>query len=381
MDTARIGLMRCGAKQACEDMAAIASIDPHAVYHEFVCPGGPSLIRHWNGMNSLKSSILRRSRYSAHTHLEAASNSATLVRLAGRCLFSHAKLPLTTDLIWPNHLNRLRIEAKLSGKNLHVVPIRNLIANGATVDEVLNQIAIAYSDNSCDALFLTAISSDGIRLPIEAVVKKTSAIRPPRLTVVDGAQEFAHLNKKSDEPICDLYLFGSHKWLGAYYPLGLMSLGLKKSREFIIRTRDRMVANGDLCDPLLANVFCSSSCDRYETLDLKPFFAISGAIHCLPNLEFSDEELLQNRMLFLDAARSHRWVVDELAPQFRTGICSIHQESASFQSPSKLEQHFYSRGLIVSGTRRGTIRASMPRTRFNENDLEKINSALRSLSS
>ncbi|MEM9409810.1 MAG: aminotransferase class V-fold PLP-dependent enzyme, partial [Planctomycetota bacterium] len=337
LDTARIGLMRCGARQACEDMAAIASIDPHTVYHEFVCPSGPSLIRHWHGMDALKKKVLDRVQFSAHTELEAASNSATLLKLAGRCLFSKANNPLTTDLIWPNHLNRLQTEAKLANKKLQVVPLREQIVNGAAVGEILAQIVEAYSRNHCDALFLTAISSDGIRLPIEDIVNKLRGIHLPKLTIVDGAQEFTHLNQKSDKPVCDMYLFGSHKWLGAYYPVSLMSFGLARSKEYILRTRDRMIANCDLSDPLLANVFCSNGSDRYETVDLKPFFAVSGAIHSLLDADLDDDVLQSNARLFLTVAQKNRWRIASVAPEFRTGICLIQQDSKNCLAPRKME--------------------------------------------
>ena len=127
LDTARIGLMTTEARQACDDALVLAEHDPSSTFREFSSDKQSSSIRHWSGLGGLRENVLQRIDCPTHHRLLTATNSASLLALAARCIFSLARKPLVTDLAWPNHFERLEIEQRLTKNQLCVAAIRNRI--------------------------------------------------------------------------------------------------------------------------------------------------------------------------------------------------------------------------------------------------------------
>ena len=97
--------------------------------------------------------------------------------------------------MWGNHLRFLQHEAWRTQNEIVVVPIRQHLDDpdfGA--DKIANCVANAFADQQCDSMFLTAVSSDGIRLPINKILSRIDQ-RKIRQVFVDGAQEFAHVGE------------------------------------------------------------------------------------------------------------------------------------------------------------------------------------------
>jgi selenocysteine lyase/cysteine desulfurase len=65
-------------------------------------------------------------------------------------------------------------------------------------------------------------------VPVQKIVFEIERSAEVRFVVVDGAQDFCHVGSDLSGDCADLYLAGSHKWLGGYNPLGLAFYG--KSR-------------------------------------------------------------------------------------------------------------------------------------------------------
>ena len=106
-----------------------------------------------------------------------------------------------------------------------------------------------YRRQGCDGLFLSAVSYEGVRFPVGALVELLSLGRAPRFVAVDGAQALGHA--PLDLHSCDLYLAGSHKWLRAGLPLGMAFGPRPNSRGLLRMLCEEMIAGMELDDPLL----------------------------------------------------------------------------------------------------------------------------------
>ena len=381
LDTARIGLMTREARQSCDDAMALAMCDPAHAFREFQSSRDSHVIRHWSGINQLRDDILRQVAIPTHDRLLTASNSASLLALASRCLFSLAKNVLVTDLIWPNHFAGLENERRLSSGEIAIAKIRNPIIDGADLDSIVSRIANEYEQHKCQALYLTAVSSDGIRLPIDKIVAAISTVRSPRFIVVDGAQEFAHFDTVSSGPQVDLYLFGSHKWLGAYHPLSLATFGRLDSVSTIVQLLSRMITIGEIKDPTLK---CSldEEFEYRETISLLPFFSLAGAIKSNQEnrLRSSTWARFNNLDSLSKLVRALGWKerLERLGNEFESAISIIEPRSTT-QSPATIQRRLGAANVSATVLPDGAIRTSMPIQPFTCSDKERLADALGSL--
>lgn len=381
LDTARIGLMTPEARQSCDDATALAMRDPVRAFQEFRSNGNSPVIRHWSGIHQLRNDILQQVAISTHNRLLTASNSASLLALASRCLFSLAENVMVTDLIWPNHLAGLEHERSRSSGEIAVARLRHAIIDGASIDSIISRIASKYTQYNCQAIYLTAVSSDGIRLPVDKIVSAISKVRPPRFIVVDGAQEFAHFDAVSSGPQVDLYMFGSHKWLGAYHPLSLATFGRFDSAAIILELLSRMTTVGEIKDPTLK---CSLE-ERFEyreTISLLPFFSLAGAIKSKREhlLRSATRARFGNLRSLSKIVHGLGWKerLERLASEFKSAISIIEPRSTS-QSPTTIQRRLGAANVSATVLPDGAIRTSMPTQPFTSVEKDRLTKALRSL--
>ena len=73
-------------------------------------------------------------------------------------------------------------------------PVRDAVFRDAVpADELIARLAALYRRRSCDGLFLSAVSYEGVRLPVAGLLKALEHAGP-RLVVIDGAQALGHAN-------------------------------------------------------------------------------------------------------------------------------------------------------------------------------------------
>src|SRR5262249_4537789 len=130
-------------------------------------------------------------------------------------------------------------------------PVRSAVfRDGLSAQELTAMVVAHYRRHGCDGLFLSSVTFEGVRLPVQAILACLSRGTAPRFVVVDGAQALGHVPEPLDR--VDLYLAGCHKWLRAGHPLGVAFAPLRGSAGFLRATREEMVRSGDLDDPLLS---------------------------------------------------------------------------------------------------------------------------------
>src|SRR5262249_49570965 len=204
-----------------------------------------------------------------------------LMKFAARLLFHPCRNVLTTDLDWPPYAAVLSAEARRAGRVITEVAVREDIVSGRlTEGEVVDRLCDRFARSQCDGVYATAVSNHGVRLPVEQLVRRLEAAHAVRAVVVDGAQEVCHVGPELGAGYCDPYLAGCPQGLGGYHPLSIAFHGRERSRGRVETILARMLARGDLDDPLLR--FSSRLEDGTpeatgETVNLAPLFSAQGA--------------------------------------------------------------------------------------------------------
>lgn len=366
--------MTIGAKQACDAAGQIARENPRRLFQEIVEPTG-RLIPHWQGIPALQRQLADNFAV-LHKTVEpptetsqlrsfAASNSAVLMKIAARSLFSVGRRLLVTDLVWKNHLRLLKREARRTTNTIMFAPVRQHFSNPEfDADQLAQCVANHFVRQQCDSLFLTAVSSDGIQLPISKIL---AAIDPTlvRQVVVDGAQEFGHVSNCQLGDKIDAYLLSSHKWLGSHHPLSLMVYSNRNSTSQLEKTTMRLIETGEIDDSLLkfwsAN-FQSGSCQYDETVNISPLIAFAGAINDLNENQRRLANRQQNICTIRDlfASQSWRFRSDNLHQSLQTGI-ELVTPSTNKILPAHVENQLSSHGVEATVCN-NSVRISLPTT-------------------
>jgi hypothetical protein len=397
LDTARLGRMSPGAQEAHRHFIRLAGEEAGSLsFEQFLRWGAQSWpdelrsryagLADWQGISALKQSLRRLAGVLPDLPLLLGGRSAQLMKFAARLLFHPCENVLVTDAGWPAYQIILERECSARGRRITQVSVRAaILGEQATQEEIVSRICSAYHRNHCDGLFLTAVSNEGICLPVERMVREVRSRRQPRLVVVDGAQDFCHVYPDLRHECCDLYLAGCHKWLGGYFPMGLGFYARRGSQTVVERVLDRMVRDGGLDDPLLtfSQQLEDNALDGYtETLNLAPLFSCQGAIadahrYC-PEVSHQFQGRLSNARVVAEAAQGTSW--RPLLPDaaFRSGILLLRSERAEARqaSPETLRASFHRNGLALTAYEGGFIRLSMPPTPWNGRDLDLIRHAL-----
>jgi selenocysteine lyase/cysteine desulfurase len=252
-----------------------------------------------------------------------------LMRLAAELLAARCTRILVTDLEWPGFVRILSEQLTSRSCSLLSVPISKLVFEpGSSSASLAHHLATCYRDDSCDGLFLSAVSHIGVRLPISEFTEVIGSGHKPRFVVVDGSQAIGHLPSPLTLIPSDFFIAGSHKWLGAYRPLGIALVGDRAATG----CREKLpepVLRGRIDDQLLAYLTGAENGSGEpfsETVDPSGLFAAGAAIalaqtHASQELRYT--VLRDNADFVADGSRHTGW--DPLRPDssLRTGILHL----------------------------------------------------------
>ena len=374
--------MTIGAKQACDAAQLISHENPRLLFQEIVEPTG-KLIPHWNGIPDLQhqlDDLFTGDVTNYPLQSLAASNSAVLMKIVARNIFSVSRRLLVTDLVWGNHLRFLQHEARRTQNEIVVVPIRQHLDDpDFDADNIANCVANSFTAQRCDALFLTAVSSDGIRLPIEKILTRIDQ-RKIRQVFVDGAQEFAQVAECQMNEQVDGYLFSAHKWLKAYHPLSLMVYGNRRSASQIQMTLERLIDYGEVDDPLIrfwnSHVLPGAG-QRDETVNFLPLVAFAGALSDLekrlPKTSLRKQNIERIRDLLDD--RIWRFRSEHLHPSLQTGIEILTRMTKTTGQTKRAEHRLSANGIEATACGVNSVRLSFPLSELSQSDTAVIANA------
>jgi hypothetical protein len=390
--------MSSGAQEAHRHFASLVGEEGGSLYFEqFLrsgCDAWPEPLRRryaglsaWKGVAGLKHSLRTLAGVHPDLPLLLAGRSAQLMKLAARLLFHPCENVLVADTGWPAYHAILERECRDRGRTITQVSLRDaILREQAAEDEVIALLRSAFRENHCDGLFLAAVSNEGVRLPVEQIVRTVRSCGQLRFVVVDGAQDFCHVYPDLRHECCDLYLAGAHKWLGAYYPLALGFYGRRGSQLVVETVLKCMTEDGCLDDPLLRFVsqLQGEALDGHaETVNLAPLFSCHGAIADAagpgPAGPRSFMQRTDNAQRAAEASRGTGWSPLLPGPAFRSGILLFQAESREArQAPSQvLRERLHERGLALTAYGDGVIRLSMPSAPWSGSELELLRDALR----
>ena len=399
LDTARLGRMNLRAHGAHEDFLRLCRDEGGSAHVEDLLRQGfdawPGSLRRryasladWGGVEGLKRSLRTLTGTGPETEVLLAQRSAQLMRLAARALFRRCTRVLHTDLEWPGYLRILRAEGTRVGRDAVCLPVREKVfRDRIAADELARLVAAHYRRQGCDGLFLSAVSYEGIRLPVGALVELLSLGRAPRFVAIDGAQALGHA--PLDVHSCDLYLSGSHKWLRAGLPLGMAFAPRPDSRGLLRMLCEEMIAGMELEDPLLSltREIERDALEPYgETVSLAPLLTLAAATAAAIGDPDSPERRFRTRLgnggELAEVAERTGWHPQLVDGSLRSGILLLRAGSADVQAapPGPLRSRFQRAGLALTAYPDGVVRSSLPPVPWEDADLDQIRSTLRACS-
>jgi hypothetical protein len=379
LDTARLGQMCPEAQQADRDFARLAGEEAGSLYYDLFLRAGfyslpPSLrsrypgLSDWSGVSSLKNRIKTALGLPAKRALLLANRSAALVRLACRALFRRCENVLVTDMLWPAYRTTLEEECRQGRRRLTTALVRDpILRDHISQAELVDRVVECYSREDCDGLFLSAVTCQGVRLPVPKLAWAVSTVRRPKFVVVDAAQAVNHAPLRLTDPYCDFLIAGCHKWLRAYHPMGLGFCCRPQADTFIAEISAEMTKQGQLDDPLLRFTWEleNECCEAFsETVNLAPLFTAAAAVGRIWRSprgrkdEFDRQVANTDRVVEVTDATGWKPVRPD-AP-LRSGILLLQARRPETCSalPDSLRFAFRRYGLALSAYAGGLIRTS-----------------------
>lgn len=396
LDTARLGLMSPGARRALCDHARLGGDEGGSSrFDRFLRHGTEAWPAHlrsrypglagWRGVGALKQSLRTLVGSPPDLPVLLANRSAELMRLAARLLFLRSRTVLTTDLGWPAYETILEAEARRTGRTVSKLAVRRPVyEDGLTPDQFAEFVADEAVKRRCDALFLPAVSSDGVRLPVERVVRAVEARRELTFVAADGAQDFCHVGPDLGRDYCDLYLAGCHKWLGAYHPMGLAFYGRRRTRTLVETTLAGLSEAGELDDPLLrfSGQLESGHLDGVsETVSLAGLFSCQAAADDVADggLAVDGSSVRAgNHQAVADLASAAGWQPVLPDAGLRSGILLLRPEREHLAETNgdALRSRFLDLGVALTAYDGGVVRLSLPGQPLGPDEIAIVRSAL-----
>ncbi|MBX9623131.1 MAG: hypothetical protein K2X82_04890 [Gemmataceae bacterium] len=395
LDTARLGRMSPAAQQADRAFAALAGEEGGSLYFERLlrdgaeaCPtAGSRFPGHAArpGVSGLKRTLRVLAGSEPELPVLLSSRSAQLMRLAARLLFRCCRNVLVTDLGWRPYHAILEAEGDRVGRRVTTCPLRDTVFSArASAADVVTAVVDRYSREGCDGLFLPAVSHDGVRLPVCELVRGVGAAREVRFVVVDGAQGFCQVATEVGSDCYDLYLTGCHKWLGGYLPLGVSFYGRRRSRAVVETTRDRMIASGELDDPLLrfTGQLEEGRLDGVsETVNLAPLFTCHGAatdqLATGPVAGSLLDGRVENVRLVGDLSCDTAWEPLPVSESVQSGILLLRSKRDDVRAApaDATRSAFAERGVTLTAYDRAVVRLALPDRPLAERESDLLHEA------
>lgn len=331
-------------------------------------------IRKWEGVTGLKSLLCRFAGAPGHSRCELSSRSSNLMRFAAKAMALRCRNVLVLDLCWEPFQKIAQREFRRSNVTVSIMPLRRVAtAASASASEVTTAIVNEYVDRDCDGIFLPAVSHDGVRLPVDTILREIRSVLPTTFAIVDGAQALGHVGTNTGISTANVFLAGAHKWLGAGMPLGI---------AFIARDVRRLCYPLPSRDPLRRFVEGIEHATRTgnETINVWPLFACHGALQDAvekAHIENSFKERRWNSAHLRASLSATSWEVQPFHPELSSGIEILRPRAlASRHDHGLLRSRLGERGITASTYPGPMIRLSMPDAPFSERAMGQVRHAL-----
>lgn len=327
LDTARLGQMSLEARRASIDFARFANEQGCTLYFTRLLTKGFSSwpvwlqksypgLANWEGVRAFKQRLQLFVNADCHSIVFFASRGASVMKVAAKSLAATCRKVLTTDNCWPPYRAILDRELHVTGCKSLTLPVKRLsLHSETTLPDLVNYVATKFVQQNCDGLFLPLIDNFGIRLPVDEIVREIRTRTKLKFVAVDAAQAIGQIPLNFRESNFDFVVAGAHKWLRAFYTLGIGFACNAKTESQMNRAMRLWQNNGSLDDPILrfSNELESGETTQFgETVQVAPLFVASGALAAKwkpPNESKAIAEA--NRERFAAIAELARWQLIE----------------------------------------------------------------------
>lgn len=381
LDSARLGLMPPRARRAHHEFVRLVAREGASAAVVDLLRGGfdgwPRGLRgrhpdlaDWRGIGSFRQSVRSLAGAPDGSDVLLASHSRPLMQLAARLLCLRCRAILHTDLEWPPYLEILRSFAARHGRRLIEVPLRRLLfEDHVDAAELVGKVAGAFRREGAEGALLTAVTHDGIRLPVGPLAASLGDGGRQRFLVIDAAQALGHAPLRLGADPGDLYLGGCHKWVGSGLPLSVAVMPNPRTLHLVREVVGALSRRGSWDDPLSAFVGELSG-DRRAiaggTVNLAPLFTAAAAVSAqLARADPADDRLarrLENARLLALAAGDTGWRPLSPHPDHRSGILMLQGPPgrAGARDAGPVREAFRRRGVTLTAYDGGLVRASLP---------------------
>lgn len=339
-------------------------------------------LKAWHGVKHFRTSIANTFQNVATRDVYFAGRSRGLMHLGASILSRSCSRILSVDLNWPVYQHELAETAKQVDCELVVARIQDhIIAERWDVDDLCTYLCDAYDRNRCDGLFLPAVDSMGIRLPIAEIVQRLRAKQDIRFVLVDAAQALGHTDLNEIGSFADFIVAGTHKWVGSYIPLGVGIAMNPKSQQWIANFSNSAMGTKSSGDSLLHMLHSiDKGCDTLfpETVNLGGLIAGFGAWTATPSPQSALDMRIANADLVASIAEFNGW--EPLRPNEAMRSGSLILQSTNRQtrqrSNDEVRNAFADSGIVLSTYANGIVRMAMPETLLKTEQILWIQDAL-----
>lgn len=244
-------------------------------------------------------------------------------------------------------------------------------------ERVAGRLAGAFLRGKCDGLFVSALTYQGLRVPVAELRRMTAS----RLSfaVVDGAQALAHLDANG----ADIFVSGAHKWLGAA-PLGMAACCTCRAKDAFRTKADQCCDRSVTADPLFRLLETDRNATEsrfYETVNVEPLLLCRAAINDVSPLQYDTDEPLARRIANANKVRelaAHTGWQHVYSNQ-SSGIVLLESISPATREVScdVLREAFQERKISITAYDGSLIRLSMPVRALNVSELKHLKKALK----
>jgi hypothetical protein len=301
------------------------------------------------------------------------------MRLAAWQLASRCDRVVTVDLLWPPYRKILEDVCRESGTRLRIIRLRNAVRHHrASPPWITELVCDACTRFGAHGVMLPILTHHGVRLPLQAIASRLRQQLPSLFVAVDGAQAFGHLPVQFSREWCDLFIAGTHKWLGGYHPLGIgISTDPTIKHEIASHLSKRR-----LDDPLirLCGEFDGTAGLRHgETTCMAPLLSAQGAItdalQCDERTRLAGR--LSNRRGVSRLLRRERWQVLHARESHTHGILHARPPvSGRISDPESMRRVFRSHHVAVTVYSNSTVRLSLPARHLPTQSQQQLQAAL-----
>jgi len=385
LDTARIGRLRPASLEALQSFGRLLAI--HGCIPKFssvLCEGFAALPRQlrdefpdlsfWKGLEAFQESVSLIAIGKPSALVIFSAQSTALMVLAAHVLARGARRILCTDLEFPLLKQAIKKIQEQYGGSLEVLPIRQTIeAEGCDAGELTQRIITAYLQRECQAIVLSQVTQEGVRMPCEEIIRQLRAFDASAFIMVDGAQGLELEACSAVAEQSDLYFGVTHKWLEGP-TLGVTVAARESSLGLVKSTLKELVESYVITDPylrMIAYVSGLAGGQMYETISLEQL--IVSAVACQIAVAQSLEERTLRYQKFKEFIRDLEAMASKVGCRYRhrhptlwSGIAVLDWPKAVAVNALELESLLEAAGVIVTGLSATSIRVSAPTNEFSD---------------